>query len=192
MLEDIFIIQPQEKVGRLTTKALMALGAGATGGGAYFASTLLLNNYAQPDGNTLSSYLSRKHTHITVGSGILSGLYTFLALRAYLLEIEEKKQLVCLMDNWEQAKEFLPSQLVTGLTKLAHQYRQKGPYYVQHADEALRLIKNAIYEHFPRIYTKKKWYDIFSEKRFYVYTYLNLDLLDLAGKAIEFAKRLIS
>ncbi len=193
MLEDIFITQPEAKVDGLGRKALMAAIAAAAGTGAYFLSKKGLDAINQQDwfGARPYPYLDRKRHHITIGASITSGALTYLALRSHLLAIEERKQLACLMDNWETAKEFLPKKLTAGLAKLAQQYQQKGPQYSQNSDEALRLIKNAIYAHFPRTYSKKKWYDIFSEKRFYVYTYLNIDLIEMAGKALSFAKNLI-
>ncbi len=193
MLEDIFITQPEAKVDGLGKKALMAAIAAVASTGAYFLCKKGLDAINPQDlvAARPYPYLDRKRQHITIGASITTGALMYLALRSHLLAIEERKQLACLMDNWETAKEFLPKKLTAGLAKLAQQYQQKGPQYSQNCDEALRLIKNAIYAHFPRTYSKKKWYDIFSEKRFYVYTYLNIDLIEMAGKALSFAKNLI-
>lgn len=180
MLEDIFIKQPQERIdASWGKKALIVTAALITGGGVMALGKKTVSQFSRP--------LQRKQ-NLLAGSIALPAAYvTYAGLRKYLIGQEEKKQLDYVMRNWAKLKDYIPEQLVKGMNELAQAYQTRETNYVQHREEALRLIKNAIYEEFPETYSKRKWSDFFSDRRLHVH--LNIQLLEMAERAYQWMRR---
>ena len=188
MLEDIFITQPQITAGSWLGKRGLSLSTGLLTGCCSFLLSKKGIEYLNTPAITYP-HLDRYKNLLTSGTGLASALGAYTLSHAYLIHLEERKQLERILDSWPCVKEFFPKQLHACLDNLALLYHKKEPLYNQNADEALRLIKNAIYEHFPRKYSKKSWTDFFSERSFNIY--LNVDVLRVAEKMYQFVRNRI-
>ena len=184
MLEDIFITQPQIMASKwlgkrgITSAVSVSIGIG----------TGIISNTVIHEINTQTNKAYRyleHHPHLlSTASGAAFAIASFVKINTHFVHRIEREQLEQIIESWPCTKTFFPKTLHICFDTLSQQYQNHDPAYDHYCDETLRLIKSAIYEHFPRKYAKKSWTDFFSEKSFNIY--LNVDIFKVAQKIYKY------
>ena len=155
-IEDEFIIKPEQKFNQITQKIKRWLPTIASCIASGYGTDLLAQRYIPEE--TFGNFKIQAFTRVfgTPSSGILSaiGMYklvSHITKTALMLEALER-----FIVEWRENKQFTPQQLHESFEELHTLYMRYGQaHLIELTPEMIRLIKNAIYHHFPHKYAQR-------------------------------------
>lgn len=159
-IEDTFIAKPENAQNNLGSKATSFGLAGLGGIGGYFTGKKIYKfitknefDFLDSDYETERNKVKAKITGAT--TGILTGILSYQIIKQIQKNNIEYNILKDFVKNWHENKRYTPKELHQSFDQLNNMYNNNNSRFNDHSQDAIRLIKQAVYRKFPNKYVKE-------------------------------------